>query len=89
MTGPMHIHTIVELWIGEAAWTRCVADVFSNDELTITTLDGHPMDVYRSGQWRRATTFDARGYPIATYIATTPTRTLTPDDLSLVTGATR
>ena len=34
-----HVYTHVELWIGSVTWTRCVADVFEVDTLTITTLD--------------------------------------------------
>ena len=69
----MHIHTVVELRIGSASYTRCVADVSDGDALTITSLDSdEALAVWPAGTWTHATTYDAHGQPIASYRATTP-----------------
>ena len=67
----MHIHTVVELRIGSASYTRCVADVFDGDALTITSLDSdEALAVWPAGTWTHATTYDEHGHPIAHYRAT-------------------
>ena len=69
----MHIHTVVELRIGSASYTRCVADVFDGDALTITSLDSdEALAVWPAGTWTHATTYDPHGQPIAHYRAMTP-----------------
>jgi|SRR6266487_3904961 len=78
----MHIHTVVELRIGSASYTRCVADVFDGDALTITSLDSdEALAVWPAGTWTHATTYDAHGHPIAHYRATTPA-ILTPLEIA-------
>lgn len=80
---PRHLSTVVELWIGSAAYVHCVADVFTRDVLTITPLAGDaPLATWQPGQWVSAITYDAQGYPVATYHAQTkPNRYLTDDEL--------
>lgn len=64
----------VELWIGEAYHTGCVADVFDGDVLTVTDALSGSTTLYEPGQWRTATTFGVTGYPDSYFIARTPPR---------------
>jgi len=79
----MHLHTVVELRIGSASYTRCVADVFDGDALTITSLDSdEALAVWPAGTWTHATTYDEHGHPIAHYRATTLAVPLTPLEIA-------
>lgn len=70
----LHVTTVVTLPIGWVSYPRCVADVFTTDTLTITPLDRHdPLATWDPGTWIDAITYDARGYPMATYRSTTAT----------------
>lgn len=68
-------YTRVTLWIGEARWPRCVADVFDGDDLTITSLDsGAVVTVYPAGDWVNSVSYDGHGLPLYAHTAKTPTR---------------
>lgn len=63
----------VDLWLGTANYAMAVADMFGDDILTITTMDGRIVAQHQPGSWKRAITFDERGYPLSDFIALTPT----------------
>lgn len=46
---------------GQDSYPRCVAEEFTDGELTITAIDDQAvMHVYKAGKWQRATVYDAR-----------------------------
>lgn len=56
--------------IGTTVCMDCVADVFATDVLTVTCTD-ETLDVmatFAPDAWVEATTYDDRGYPLATLV---------------------
>lgn len=59
-------------------FARCVADVFEDGILTITSVDnGYLMKEYRPDQWREVTVYAASGYPEYSHVNTNPVVALT------------
>jgi len=50
--------------IGETTFARASADVFDDDVLTISWMDGRVAEQYPSDRWRSAAVYDADGYPL-------------------------
>lgn len=66
----------VVLWVGETFFSRCVADVFDGDVLTVTRLDDDAVaQEIPAGDWRTATVYTDHG-PLYCHTAKTPTRRL-------------
>ena len=54
-------YVTVALRIGSAVFSRCTADVFTTDTLTISSIDdGAEIRVLGPGQWHECIVFDAR-----------------------------
>lgn len=66
-------YAVVTLPIGSACFSRCHADVFTVDTLTITSMDDETViKTYQPGQWKDATVFDTDGYPLTHHTPETP-----------------
>lgn len=62
----------VELPIGSYSCPRAVADVFSGDTLTITSVDdGETFREFQPGQWIHAIVRGEDGYILYAHVATT------------------
>jgi len=69
----------VVLWVGESFFSRCVADVFDGDVLTVSRLDdGQVAREIPAGDWKTATVHGGNGYPLYCHYSKTPTRQLIP-----------
>ncbi len=55
--------------IGSYSNSNAVLDEFTPGELTVTSTHPSLTRVYRPGTWTDATTYDERGYPLASFKA--------------------